>query len=110
MNLIVYPAGEGTRLYPFHVTGNGHGRVTEPRCDHFNARNLGTIPKNLYFLFFRTPYCVLKIQISESQNEVVHSSVKPEVTFPPLLVSRSFSLACEEKSSIIQNLFRPVHE
>ena len=36
---------EGTQSCPFFVTGNGHGRVTEPKCDHFSGRNLGMVPK-----------------------------------------------------------------
>ena len=36
--------GERTRPCPFPVTGNGHGRVTEPENDQFCGRSLGTIP------------------------------------------------------------------
>ena len=35
------------------VTGNGHGRVTEPQCDHFTGRNLGMIPYG--FVAYTTP-------------------------------------------------------
>ena len=36
--------GEGTRPYPFPVTGNGNERVTEPKGDNFSSRILGMIP------------------------------------------------------------------
>ena len=34
MTLIVYHVGEGTRPFPFPVTGNGNGQVTEPKGNH----------------------------------------------------------------------------
>ena len=36
--------GEGAPLGPFSVTGNGPGRVTEPKNYHFSGPNLGMIP------------------------------------------------------------------
>ena len=41
----MYHVGEGARPCSFPVTGNGHGRVTEPQGDHFSVRNLGMITK-----------------------------------------------------------------
>ena len=42
----MYHVGEGARPCPFPpVTGNGHGRVTDPQGDHFSGRILGMIPK-----------------------------------------------------------------
>ena len=40
----MYHVGQGTRPCPFPVTGNGHGRVIEPKGDYFSGRNLGMIP------------------------------------------------------------------
>ena len=34
---------EGAEPCPLTVTGNGHGRVTEPENDHFSGPNLGII-------------------------------------------------------------------
>ena len=45
-SLIMYHVGEGTRPSPFLVTGNGHGRVTEPKGDHWSGPNLGMILNN----------------------------------------------------------------
>ena len=45
---IMYYVGQGTRPCPFPVTGNGHGRVTEPKGDHFSGRNLGMLPRELF--------------------------------------------------------------
>ena len=41
----MYHVGEGARPGPFPITGNGHGRVTEPKGDQFSGRNLGMIRK-----------------------------------------------------------------
>ena len=41
---IMYHVVEGTRPCPFPVTGNGHGRVTEPQGYQFSGRDLGLIP------------------------------------------------------------------
>ena len=40
----MHHVGEGTWPCPFPVTGNGYGRITEPKGDHFSGRNLGMIP------------------------------------------------------------------
>jgi len=37
--------GQGTRLRPLPVTGNGHRRVTLPKGDQFSGRNLGMVHK-----------------------------------------------------------------
>ena len=44
----MYHVGELARPCPFPVTENGHGRVTEPKGDHFIGRNLGLIPYMIY--------------------------------------------------------------
>ena len=41
--------GEGTRPCPFPVTGNGHGRVTEPENDQFCGRYLGMFPNRFIY-------------------------------------------------------------
>ena len=43
ITLIMYHVGEGSRPCPFLVTGNGHGRVTEPKGDQYSGLNLGMI-------------------------------------------------------------------
>ena len=40
----MYHVGDGTWASLFPITGNGHGRVTEPKSDQFSGRNLGMIP------------------------------------------------------------------
>ena len=40
----MYSPGKRSRLCPFPIMGNGHGRVTEPMGDQFSGRNLGMIP------------------------------------------------------------------
>ena len=51
MTLVMYHVGQGTRPCPFPVTGNGHGRVTEPKGDQFSSRNLRMVP-NCSVTFF----------------------------------------------------------
>ena len=41
----MYQVGEGTHLCPFPITGNGQGRVTEPKDDQLSGHNLGVIPE-----------------------------------------------------------------
>ena len=48
----MYHVGEETRPCPFPVTGNGHGRVTEPKGDQFSGRNLCMIPYYGYSLLY----------------------------------------------------------
>ena len=43
---------EGTRLCPFPITANGHGRVAEPENDQFCDRYLGMIPKEAHIYIF----------------------------------------------------------
>ena len=40
----MYYLGKGSRLCPFPIMGSGHGRVTEPKGNQFNGRDLGMIP------------------------------------------------------------------
>ena len=48
ITLIMYHMGEGTRMCPFPVTGNKHGRVTEPKDQQFSGHILDLIPKLEY--------------------------------------------------------------
>ena len=48
----------------YHVMGNGHGRVTEPKDDHLSGRILGMIPKDLPLGFFIILIKVVGIRIS----------------------------------------------
>ena len=57
--------GEGTRPCPFPVTGNGHGRVTEPKGEHFSGRNLGKIPN------FAVVSVVLYAQIARTKADLI---------------------------------------
>ena len=45
ITLIMHHVCEGTQPYPFPVTWDGHGRVTEPQGNHLSGRNLSVIPK-----------------------------------------------------------------